>query len=441
LFKGSYSFLKKFMEIEAHEVKATVASFLFVFILMASYYIMHPARDAIASEWSDTEVSQLWTISFFVSFGVVALYGYVISNVRFQHALPAVYGFFAASFLLFYLYFHFSSDRSFADKVFYIWLSVFSLFHVSVFWSFMSDIFSKAQAKRLFDVIAAGASAGAILGPSIPTLFAANVGEDTLLLFSAILLVIPVFLVVYLNNLKHSELHNDSVHADLSSVKIGGSSFSGFKLFLTNPFLLGIAAFIFLYTAIDAFVYFEQKNLLVGYDRTTRTQILGGIDWITNVLTFSLAFCVTSRMVQKAGMGLTLASLPLLVVVALLVLAAAPMVAVLVVLQVARRSGNYSIVRPAREMLFTEVDRESRFKAKPVIDIVVYRGGNMLSGWLFAGLTTGLGLGVVGMALVGAAIASVWCVCGLFLGKYFEASNKSQDINQKLLDEQIHNQV
>ena len=140
-------------------------------------------------------------------------------------------------------------------------------------------------------------------------------------------------------------------------------------------------------------------------------------------------------------MGLTLASLPFFTLLCFLALAASPMVLVLVVLQVARRSGNYSIVRPAREMLYTEVDRESRYKAKPVIDIVVYRGGNMVSGWLFAGLTTTLGLGVVSMALVGAVIAAVWCLCGLFLGKHFEANNKSEAINQELLEEQSHSQV
>ncbi|HTQ99039.1 MAG TPA: MFS transporter [Candidatus Acidoferrum sp.] len=439
-------FSRRFIEVRAHEAKATIVSFLFLFVLMASYYVMHPSRDAIASEWGDAEVSLLWTISFALSFVVVILYGYVISNVKFRYALPAVYGFFAASFLLFYLYFHFfSSDRALVDKVFYVWLSVFSLFHVSVFWSFMADIFSKGQAKRLFDAIAAGASAGALVGPAIPTLLAPNLGTDTLILLAAVMLIVPVFMVMYLNRLKHTELHNDNVHADLSQMKIGGGSFAGFKLFLANPYLLGIAAFIFLYTGIDSFVYFEQKNLLAVYDRTTRTQILGGIDWITNILTFGLAFFASGRMVHKAGMGLTLASLPLLTMVSFLALAFAPMVWVLVVLQVARRSGNYSVVRPAREMLFTEVDRESRFKAKPVIDIVVYRGGNMLSGWLFAGLTTGLGLGMVSMALVGAVIAAGWCACGLLLGKRFEASSQAQTepqtINQELLEEQVHNQV
>ena len=288
--KGAHFILGKIMEIEAHEVKATIASFLFVFILMAAYYIMRPVRDAMASDWSDAEVSLLWTINFFASFGIVAIYGYAISKIKFQRVVPAMYGFFAASFLVFYIAIQISSDRVFIDKAFYVWLSVFSLFHVSVFWSFMSDTFSKEQAKRLFATIAAGSSAGALIGPLIPTIFADNVGIDTLMLIAAILLLVPILLIPYLSNLKVTELHNDNVHADLSAAKIGGNPFAGFKLFVTNPYLLGIAAFIFLYTMIGSFVYFEQKNLLAEYDRATRTQILGGIDWITNVFNLWLGF-------------------------------------------------------------------------------------------------------------------------------------------------------
>lgn len=418
-----YSFLERFADIRAHEVRATVTSFLFVFILMGAYYIMRPMRDAMSSDWTDAELSTLWTIGFAGSFGVVALYSFALSTFKFKRVLPTVYSLFPLSFLGFYLYFHLVPDRGLVDKVFYVWVGIFSLFHVSVFWSFMSDIFSKAQAGRLFDTIAAGATAGALVGPAIPTLLAGHVGADTMILIAAILLIAPIFLVIYLARLKHSELHNDNVHADLSNVTMGGKTFAGFRLFATNPYLLGIAAFIFLYTVLDAFVYFEQKNLLAVYDRETRTQILGGIDWAANFLTIGLAFFATSKLLKRAGMGRTLAILPVLMIVSLLALAVAPTVAVLFVLQALRRSSNYGLVRSAREMLFTAVDRESRYKAKPVIDIVVYRGGNMVSSWLIVGLTAGLGLGIPGIALVGAAIAAVWCGCGLLLGRYFEANN------------------
>ena len=414
--------LKKLSMIEPHELKATVISFCFVFIIMAAYYILRPVRDAMASDWTDAEVSTLWTLNFFISAGIVVLYGFIVSRITFKHLVPAVYGFFSASFIIFYFAIATFDDRELVDKSFYVWLSVFSLFHISVFWSFMSDIFKTEQAKRLFAVIAAGASAGALLGP-IPSMFAMVIGADPLMLIAAVMLLIPVPLILYLSRLKATDLQNENIHADLSSAKIGGHPFAGFKLFFINPYLLGIGVFIFLYTMIGSFVYFEQKNLLEPFDREVRTSMLATVDWITNILTFLLAFFVTGRLVYKFGMGITLALLPVFVIGGMMILAFAPIVMVVLALQVARRGGNYAITRPAREMLYTEVDRETRFKAKPVIDIVVYRGGDAVSAWLFTGLSEILGLGIAAIALVGATVSAVWAAVGVFLGKIYEKKN------------------
>ena len=416
--------MKTASEVEPNELKATFVSFTFVFVIMAAYYILRPVRDAMASDWTDAEVSFLWSTNFFISIGIVALYGFAVSRLKFRNLVPGVYGFFGTSFILFYLAVTLTPDRTIMDKCFYVWLSVFSLFHISVFWSYMSDTFNKEQAKRLFAIIAAGASAGALLGPALPTLFARILGTDTLLLIAAIMMIIPVPLIFYLARLKVTDLHNEDIHADLSAAKIGGNPFAGFKLFITNPYLLAIGVFILLYTMIGSFIYFEQKNLLADFDRAQRTQMLGLVDWTTNILTFTLAFFVTSRLVKRLGMGPTLALLPFFVVGGMLILAFAPIVIVVLALQVARRGGNYAITRPAREMLFTEVDRETRFKAKPVVDIIVYRGGDMITSWMFAGLTEGLGLGMGVVAAIGAGIAAVWAVFGLFLGKLY---NRERD--------------
>ncbi len=412
--------LQKVADIESNEVRATASSFLFVFILMAAYYILRPVRDAMASDWSDSEVSQLWTLNFFISTGIVALYGFVVSRVKFSRLVPSIYTFFAASFILFYLSISLFSDRTFIDKSFYVWLSVFSMFHLSVFWSYMSDLFNREQAKRLFAIIAAGASAGALMGPLIPTLFAGMVGTDGLTLVAALMLIIPIPIIIYLAKLKVTDLHNEDVKADLSAIKIGGNPFAGFKSFVTDPYLLAIGAFILLYTMIGSFVYFEQKNLLAEFDRATRTQILGGIDWIINVLTFGVAFLATGRIVKKMGMSFTLASIPVLICAGILILAFAPIITVLLALQVTRRAGNYAVTKPAREMLFTEVDKETRFKAKPVIDVVVYRGGDTITAWLFTGLTEGLGLGFATVGIIGGGIAALWAGVGIFMGKLYD---------------------
>ena len=412
--------MKVASKMEPNEIKAVFLSFSLVFLLMAAYYILRPVRDAMASDWSDTELSFLWNLNFFISVAVVALYGLAVAKVRFKILVPGLYAFFAATFVAFFFGVELIDDGALLDKIFYLWVSIFSLFHISVFWSFMSDLFSKEQSGRLFAFIAAGASAGALVGPLVPTILAGAVGIDTLMLIASAALVATTPMTLYLERLKATELHNESVHADLRAAKIGGNPIAGFKMFFSNPYLLAIGAFIFLYTAIGSFAYFEQKNLLADFDRETRTQILGGVDFIVNCLTFAIGMFATSRIVTRFGMPFTLALVPVFVAVGLLILAVAPILTILLAFQVGRRAGNYGITRPAREMLYTAMDRETRFKAKPVIDIAVYRGGDAVSSIAFAGLTDGVGLGLGAMAAVGAGIASVWALVGRYLGRFFE---------------------
>lgn len=410
--------------VEPNELKATLVSTLFIFILMGSYYILRPVRDAMASDWSDSEVSFLWNINFLVSAGIVAVYGFAVSRIKLKRIVPAMYGFFAITFVAFYFGVSAVSDSVLVDKAFYLWVSVFALFHVSVFWTFMADTFNKGQARRLFGIIGAGASAGALFGPAIPTLFANRFGTDNLMLIASIGLMLVIPLVFYMYHLKAAELGNDDLTADTSGAVMGGNWWHGFKALVSNPYLLGIGAFILLYVFIGSFIYFEQKNLLVDFTREERTQILGGIDWIVNLLTFGLAFFVTGRIVSKLGMPFGLAAMPILLCIGMLILAFAPMLTVLLALQVIRRGGNYGLTRPAREMLYTQVSQEDRFKTKPVIDIVVYRGGDALSGSLFAILTDKIGLGLAAVALVGSGIAAAWAWVGVRLGRAFDAREK-----------------
>lgn len=413
-------FLKSVAKIEAQEVKAVASSFLFVVILMSAYYILRPVRDAMASDWTDAEVSWLWTLNFFISTAVVAVYGLAVSRFRFRYLVPAMYGIFALTFVVFYVLASTSADRTLIDKSFYVWVSVFSLFHISVFWSFMADLFNKEQAGRLFSIIAAGASVGGLIGPSIPSFFSASMGTDNLMLLASVMLLIPIPIIFYLQSLKSTDLHNKDLELTPPSEPIGGNSFAGFKMFLSNPYLLAIGLFIFLYTGISSFVYFELKNLLSELSRVERTAIWAQMDLAVNTLSIATGLFATSRIVGKFGMPVTIALVPILICVGLLVLAISPFLGAVIGLQIIRRAGNYAVTRPAREMLFTRVDRETRFKAKPVIDIVAYRGGDMLMAWLFTGLTQGLGLGLAAVAMVGAGIAALWSMVGIYLGRWFE---------------------
>jgi AAA family ATP:ADP antiporter len=407
-------------DVQGHEIKAVVGSFLFVVLLMAAYYILRPVRDAMASDWTDAEVSWLWTLNFFISTGVVALYGALVARFPLRLLVPATYGIFALTFLFFYALASISNERTLVDKSFYVWVSVFSLFHISVFWSFMSELFSKEQAGRLFGIIAAGASVGGLIGPSIPSFFSAYLGTDNLLLLASVMLVVPIPLIFYLQALKKPELSSDAMAPDIPPARIGGNPFAGFTLFLSNPYLLAIGLFILLYTGISSFVYFELKNLLSELSRAERTAIWAQMDLTVNVLSIAVGLFATGRIVGKFGMPVTIALIPLLICAGLLIVAISPFLGAVVALQVIRRAGNYAVTRPAREMLFTRVDRETRFKAKPVIDIVAYRGGDMLMAWAFTGLTQGLGLGLAAVAAVGAGIAAVWAMVGIYLGRWFE---------------------
>jgi AAA family ATP:ADP antiporter len=423
--------LARACDIEPQETRATLASFLLVFMLMGSYYILRPVRDALASDWTDAEVSWLWTITFFLSVIAVSLYGGAIARIRFQRLVPSVYGLFAASFVLFYIGNQTLADQALLDKAFYLWISLFSLFHISVFWSFMADTFSKGQATRLFGFIGAGASAGGIVGPATARLLVGDVGTDALLLIASVLVVLTLPLVRWLQRLKVTDLHNQGVAVEPDDAAIGGNPLAGFAEFLKSGYLLGIGLFLFLYTTISAFVYFQLKNLLSDYDMETRSEIWASMDLAVNSLTILVAIFATGRIAKRFGLPFTLASVPVLIGAGMLALASAPMVGVVIAVQIIRRAGNYAISRPAREMLFTAVDRETRFKAKPVIDIVIYRGGDMLSAWAFTALTQGFGLGMAAVAMVGALIAAFWALTGIYLGRQFNSMTPADSVPEK----------
>ena len=374
----------------------------------------------MASDWSDAEVSWLWTLNFFISTAVVALYGALVSRFPLRLLVPTTYGIFALTFLLFYALALSINDRTLIDKSFYVWVSVFSLFHISVFWSFMSELFNKEQASRLFGIIAAGASVGGLIGPSIPSFFSAYLGTDNLLPLASGMLLLPIPLIFFLQALKTSDLGNEALAAQTIPARIGGNPFAGFTLFISNPYLLAIGLFILLYTGISSFVYFELKNLLAELNRAERTVIWARMDLAVNVLSIAVGLLATGRLIEKFGMPFTIALIPVMICTGLMIVAISPFLGAVIALQVIRRAGNYAVTRPAREVLFTRVDRETRFKAKPVIDIVAYRGGDMLMAWAFTGLTQGLGLGLAAVATVGAAIAALWAMVGIYLGRWFE---------------------
>ena len=427
---GQVSWLARTMRsaanIESRELRATALSFLFVFVLMTAYSILKPVRDALAADWGEVGLSATWTANFLVSIVAVSAYGATLSAFNFRRVVPGVYVFFALTFFALYLTTTSVQDPSLINKGFYVWVSIFSLFHLSVFWSFMSDLFTRGQASRLFGVIAAGASAGAIAGPSVTALLVDSIGNNALMLVSATLLLVPVPLILTLEKLRVTDLQTEDQHADLSAqVRLGKNPFAGFSILFSNRFLLGIGAFILLYVTINTFVYFELQDLTRTHDINTRTKIWSYIELATNALTLLTAALITGRIVTRLGMPTALALMPGLIAVGVLGLVATPTLAALAVFQVLRRVGNYAITRPSREMLYTVVDREARFKTKPVIDIVLYRGGDMVTAWMFTALSAGLGLGLAGVAVAISIVAAAWAAVAVFLGRAYDNQGES----------------
>ncbi len=422
------SYLKKYInkaaKIEANEIRAVMISFAFIFSLLAAYYIIRSVRDGMSSDWSDAELSTIWTFTFFISFLVVSFYGYICSKIRFKYLVPGVYGFFALSFVLLFLLINFFPELNLINQIFYVWVSVFSLLNISVFWSFMADTYNKEQAKRLFAFIASGSSLGAIFGPTISLLFASRLGSNSLVLISAVMLIIPMMIAMSLNKIKATDLDNTS-SSEFNESEMSGKFWDGFAELLKPPLakniLLGIGIFIVLYSGLSTFVYFAIKNILTDIDQDTRTEIWAGIDLAVNVLGVFIAMFGTSRLAKRFGLSVTLSLVPGIIILGMFILALSPILWVVVGLQVVRRAGEYAITKPAREMLFTLVERESRFKAKSVIDVVVYRAGDIFWAWGFTGLTQVLGLGLGAIAAIGGFVAILWTALALRLGRVFDA--------------------
>jgi len=420
---------KVLAKVEPNEQQAIILSFLWVFFVMSAWYILRPVRDALSSDWTDEQLSWLWTSTFFFSAIAVSIYGAIISRVRFSRIVPGVYVFFALSFVGFYVAGATLSGNDIVNRIYYVWTSVFGLFHLSVFWTFMSGLYNKEQAKRLFGVIAVGSSLGAIAGPAFVSAFADNIGSLNMLIVSAVLLLVPVPIMSRLDSLRSSALGNEDGAADLlRDNRLGVNPFSGFTRFISSPYLLWIGLFILLYVMMSTFLYFEIRKPLGDLEQIRRAQIWANIDLSVNLLAAVTALFATGRLATKLGMPKTLGFVPAIMVIAWTVVAINPAALTVLVVQVVRRAGNYAITRPGREMLFTLVDNETRFKAKPVIDTVVYRGGDVATAWFYTSIVSVFSLGLVGIAVVGAVFAAAWAAVGIYLGRSYERKEKRDGV-------------
>jgi AAA family ATP:ADP antiporter len=398
---------------------------------LCGYYVLRPLRDEMGIIGGVDNLQWVFTGTFVVMLAVVPLFGTISARFPRRRFLPWVYYFFIANILMFFLWFKAGAAIEIAARAFFIWTSVFNLFVVSVFWSFMADFYSNEQARRLFGFIAAGGSAGAIAGPSVTALLAGPVGPMNLLIIAAALLGGAVVCIYGLtkvagtektnSTIDRTEHHTGAARADAEQA-LGGGMWQGISLVLSSPYLLGICLFIWLYATLSTFIYFEQAHIVrdAFQDSAQRTALFASIDLGVNTGTILLQVFIAGRLMTRAGMPVSLALVPVIVMAGFVVLAFAPVLPVLVAFQMLRRAGNYGVTRPAREVLFTVVGRATKYKAKNFIDTVVYRGSDAVGGWIFVGLKN-LGLGLSGVAWVAVPVALAWIVTGWLLGKKQES--------------------
>jgi AAA family ATP:ADP antiporter len=406
------TWLTRLFGVERDEAGAVVAGFAMFFLLFAGYFMLRPVRETMGIVGGVENLQWLFTGTFLATLAAMPLFGWIAGRVQRRRILSWVYGFFTLNLIAFGAAFLFDPDDVWVARTFYIWLSTFSLIAISVAWSVLVDVFSTSQAKRLFALMAAGASLGGLTGPLLGVFLVGRVGHAGLMFLSAALLVSSALAAHGVQRWRegHALVADDATQRQHP---LGGSPFAGATEVLKSPYLLGIAVFMLLLASVSTFLYFEQARMVhaVFPHRTDQTRVFGVIDIIVQTMSILSQLLITGRIARKLGVGVLLVAVPLIAATGFLWLAFAPTFAVLAVVMVVRRAGEYALVRPGREMLYTVVEPEAKYKAKNFNDTVVYRGADAVSGWVKAGIDMIAQQPTIAM-LLGVAIALVWGLNG-----------------------------
>ena len=400
---------------EPEEVMPLTWAFLYFFFLLCGYYILRPVRDEMAIEGGVQHLPWMMTGTFATLLVATPLFGYLSARVSRYRLLLTVYRFFAANLVGFFVLLMSHITPEWVARVFFVWLSVFNLFVVSVFWSFMADLFTPEQGARLFAVIAAGGSTGAMTGPLLTAGLTYVVPIATLMLISAAFLVACC---ICIHQLDRWAQRHAVAQVRQQGEPIGGSIWAGIRLALTSPYLMGICLYLFCLTTTATFLYLEQTRLVGAQilSPDARTRLFAVVDLAVNVITFMTQVCVTSRMISVLGLSSALVFLPVISAIGFGAIGLLPSLVVFILFTVARRVGEYAISKPAREVLFTVVSREEKYKAKNFIDTAISRGGDAATGWVVNGMKA-LGATTTQLAWVLVPVAFLWGWLGWSLAR------------------------
>ena len=434
--------LQKIVDVRANELHALGLAFVFNFVVLGSYYVVRPIRDDIAATGGIETLPWMYTGTLVTMLVANALFSAIVARMSRRRFIPIAYRFFMANLVVFYVLMRTSTPAQnvWVGRAFYVWVSVFNLFVVTLFWAFMTDVFNSEQAKRLFAFISVGGSIGAIVGPIITVTLVHKLGAANLILVTAAMLEAAPWCVKFFptefardperqprNPVEatsklappHPSTALRSARDDRTAEEpIGGGILAGITHVIRSPYLLGICGFVLLYTVTTTFSYFQQTEI-TGHqfqDRNARTAFFAQLDLVVNTLTLVLQLFITGHLMKRLGVGITLVTMPLLSMVGFLALGFAPPLGLLAVFQVARRATNFGFTRPAREVLFTVLRREDKYKAKSLIDTFVYRTGDQIGAWSYSGLRA-LGLQLTGISFVAVPLTALWCGLCFWLGK------------------------
>ena len=418
--------LTRLAPIETREIPAVLTAMCLFFCMFAGYFAVRPVRETVGTILGRETVANLYLITLLGALAIVPVYGWLVGRMRRSVLLPCVYGFIALSLALVGVAFLTGEPGRGLGMFFYVFISVLNLFFVSVFWSFLLELFHSGQVKRLFGIIAAGGTAGALAGPLLTDTIVTHVGNGVILLIGAGLFIVAIafqrHLIVIWRSVPASGPSAGSGEAGASGIRgdraIGGNPFAGFVRVFTSPYLLGIAAFVFLLASVSTFLYFEQLRLVeINYpDVTERTRVFARIDWVVQTLTIIAQVFITGRIASRLGLKVLLTLVPVAMIFGFLALASSGTFAVLAVVMVLRRAGEYAFVRPGREMLFSRLDTETKYKAKNLIDVPIYRAADAVTAQ-FQKFFEGMGITAMAVALIGAVVAVLWSLTGWWLGR------------------------
>jgi AAA family ATP:ADP antiporter len=416
--------LRRAVDVREHETAALVASCAYFFFVLSAYYVIRPVRDETGVAGGVDNLAWLFTGTLVGMLLVHPLFTALVARFPRRRFVPLIYRFFILNLVAFFLVFR-GADAGQAvwvGRMFFVWTSVFNLFVVSVFWSFMTDLYRPAQSQRLFGLVAVGGTLGAILGSTITSALVPLLGPVNLLLVSALLLEIAARAARALDGQEASLAQGARLEASATAggddQVIGGGVLDGIRHVIRSPYLLGIAALMLLFTIASTFLYFQQAAIVARVfegNPQARTRFFAGLDLAVNVLTLATQVFVTGRMLRWLGVAVSLAFLPLMTLIGFGLLGLAPALTVLVVFQVLRRAGNFAIQRPAREVLYTVLPRTDKYKAKNFNDTFVYRAGDQLGAWSYTAIAW-LGLGLSGLAFTMVPLSAVWLILAMWLG-------------------------